>query len=288
MIEMPPEYQGRSPRPLSPPIWRRLSWRGWTIVGMAVGVLLIAALAVARRDQTAHAEVEGARTPDEAERIDTVVKIDSAAQRFIGIVLATANAAAGEALVANGTITYDANRASVVAPRAEGRVLAVRADLGDQVGAGTVLAVLDSPDVGQTQGELERARASVELMRQNYEREKRLFEQSVSSRKELLEAESAYRTAQADSNSAAARLRALGAAADGNGTFRLYAPIAGTVVERNAMPGQIAGPSTNLFTVADMRRLWITVDVYESDAERVRRGARAWVMPRAATGDSFP
>ena len=269
--------------------WRRLGRRRWIAVAGAGAVLLLVLWAFTRNsDRVAHAEAESAAEADEKEsRLDTVVTIDSAAQRFIGITLAPATEAAAEALVANGTITYDANRASVVAPRAEGRVLAVRGDLGQHVAAGSVLAVLESPEVGQTQGEWERARAELELARQNYEREKRLFEQSISSRKELLEAESAFRSAQADFNSAATRLRAFGAATDASGTFHLLAPIAGTIVDRAAMPGQIAGPSTVMFTIADMRRLWIAVDVYEMDAARVRSGARAWVMPRAMPGERF-
>jgi len=265
--------------------WRGLGRGRWIAVAGGIAGLLVIVWAVARRgDGVAHAETEGAES--EA-AVDTFVIIDSAAQRFIGIALVPATEAAAEALVANGTITYDANRASVVAPRAEGRVLAVRTDLGQHVAAGSVLAVLESPEVGQIQGEWERARATLELARQNYEREQRLFEQLVSSRKELLEAESAFRSAQADFNSAATRLRAFGAATDASGTFRLLAPIGGTVVERAAMPGQIAGPSTVLFTIADMRRLWITVDVYEMDAARVRSGVRAWVMPRAIPGERF-
>jgi membrane fusion protein, heavy metal efflux system len=266
--------------------WRQLGKRPWIAV---VGVVLVFLLWTFTRngDRVGRTEAESANADEKQARVDTVVTIDSAAQRFIGIALAAATGASAEVLVANGTITYDANRASVVAPRAEGRLLSVRADLGQGVTAGSILAVLESPEVGQTQGEWERARAALQLARQNYEREQRLFAQSISSRKDLLEAESAFRSAQADSNSAAARLRAFGAATDASGTFHLVAPIAGTVVERNAMPGQIAGPSTILFTIADMRRLWITVDVYEMDAPRVRTGARVWVMPRAMPGERF-
>ena len=53
------------------------------------------------------------------------------------------------------------------------------------------------------------------------------------------------------------------------------------------MPGQIAGPETKLFTVANLRRLWMTVEVYESDAGRVRQGARAEVRPRALPDETF-
>ncbi len=232
---------------------------------------------------------DGEKQGGESERTgaDSVVVLDTAALALAGIETATAAVQNGSTLTANGTITYDANHVSVVAPRAEGRVAGVRADLGQRVAAGAVLAVVESGDVGQTRGELDRSRANVELARQNFEREQRLYAQSISSQKEMIEAEAAYRTAQADYASAASKLRSLGAGRGQGGTYALTSPIAGTVVERNATPGQIAGPETPLFTVADLRRVWITVDVYEADAERVGQGMPAMVTTRAMPGISF-
>jgi RND family efflux transporter MFP subunit len=47
------------------------------------------------------------------------------------------------------------------------------------------------------------------------------------------------------------------------------------------------GPSSNLFTVADIGRVWITVDVYEGDLSRVQKGATAVVVPTALPNESF-
>ena len=219
---------------------------------------------------------------------DSTVILDSTAQRLAGVELMTVTPDSGGGLVANGTITYDGNHVSVVASRAEGRVSQVRADLGQRVRAGDVLALVESPEVGQSQGDLERAEAGVDVARRNYEREKRLYEQSISSQKEMLEAENAYRTAQADLKGTRAKLRALGAATARGGTFGLASPISGVIVERHATPGQIVGPETDLFTVADLRHVWITVDLYETDFGRVHNGAAVRVMPSALPADTFP
>lgn len=265
--------------------------RRWTIVVVLAAFLLLLLFTLTRREAESVAS-EGlpageAETTGE-ERLDSVVTLDSTALQRTSIELAVVGTAAESGLLANGTITYDANRVSVIAPRAEGRVVAVRADLGERVRAGSILVTLSSSEVGQMQGELERARVERDVARQNFAREKRLFEQSISSQKEMLEAEGAFKTAQASFASAEAQLRALGAAHSQGGTFGLVTPIAGTVVERNATPGQIAGPEASLFTVADLRRVWITVDVYESDFSRIRKGAGAFVLPRALPADSFP
>ena len=265
--------------------------RRWPIVSLAATVLIIAVLALTRRRGAASTgEESGSKAvagAEAGERLDTVVTLDSTSLSLTDLELAAVGTARGGALIANGTITYDANRVSVVAPRAEGRVVAVRADLGASVTVGSVLAVAESREVGQTRGEMERARANLEVAQNSFEREKRLYEQSISSQKEMLEAQAAYRAALADYNSAVAQISGLGAGAGQGGVYELTSPLAGNVVERSAMPGQIVGPSTNLFTIADLRRVWIVVDVYETDVGRVRRGAPAAIIPRGYPGEQF-
>ena len=277
--------------------WRALARRRWPLVAVGLAALVLGAWIVSHRGQRAEgAEAKGAESGDGVskegkEGTDSVVALSTASRRLIEIELTTVSSSGAATLTANGTITYDANHVSVVASRAEGRVVAVRADLGQAVQQGSVLAILESSEVGQTRGELERAQANLEVAKQTYEREKSLYEQQVSSQKEMLEAQAAYRSAQAEYNAARSKIRALGASVDGpdaaGGSFALVSSVAGTVVERNAMPGQIAGPATNLFTVADLRRVWINVDVYESDVRRVRVGAPAKIVTRAMPRQTF-
>jgi cobalt-zinc-cadmium efflux system membrane fusion protein len=269
--------------------WRDAARRRWPWIVGALVVLVLALWALRRRGSEA-TEARPAAADSTAEKAanDSVVALDSAALRMAGIRTMDITATSAGALVVNGTITYDANRVSVLSSRAEGRIAAVRADLGQSVFAGQVLALIESQDVGQTRGDLERARANVDVARKNYEREERLFREQISPQKELLEAEAALRTAEADFNSARSRLQAVGASGGQGATFGLASPIAGTVVERNASPGQVAGPSASLFTVADLRHVWITADVYEGDLPRVRQGAPAVVVPTALPNETFP
>ena len=271
--------------------WRFPMRRRWPVAAGIVFLLLMAILMLARRghgEKSTDTVVngDGARAR-EREVIDSVVTLDSTSLGLADIAIAPVGAFAGSGLVANGTITYDANRVSVIAPRTEGRVIAVRTDLGAQVSAGAVLALVESREVGQTRGELARARANLDVAQNNYEREKRLYEQSISSQKEMLEAQGAYKTALAEYDGASAQITGLGAQGGQGSVYSLTSPLGGAVVERNAMPGQIVGPSTNLFTVADLRHVWISVDVYEGDVARVRQGAAAEVSPRALPDETF-
>ncbi len=259
----------------------------WPVAAAAAAVLLAVLWFTIGRGR---GPVEAATARPEATTgsRDSVVVLDSTAQRLADVELFTVAASNSSTLVVNGIITFDADRVSVVSSRTEGRITAVRADLGQTVRAGEVLAIAQSAEVGSTRGDLERARVGVDIARRNYEREKRLYAEQITPQKELLEAEGAFRTAEADFESASAKLRAIGASGGEGATFGLATSVSGTVVERNASPGQVVGPTTNLFTVADLRHVWITVDVYEGDLARVVRGARAVVVPTAMAGQSFP
>lgn len=269
-----------------PSLTERFSRR--TLMLGAAGALILIALIVfaVRRDDAA--AVTAAASTEGAAATDSVVTLDTTALRLAGVEVAPAQVGSGNSLTANGTITFDANHVSIVAPRAEGRIMQVLADLGQQVTAGSVLATIESPEIGQTRGDLERARVAVSVSKRNYEREKRLYEQEISPQKEMLDAEVLYRTAEADLRSAQAKLRTYGALSGSGGSYGLRSAVSGTVVERNASPGQIVGPEASIFTVADLSHVWITVDVFETDLARVHEGAAAVVTPTAAPGTTFP
>lgn len=257
------------------------------IVGATLAFVLIAGWAIFRPKAPLVPAAAPALSTDAP---DSILVLDSTAQRLVAIQLETVTAGGGDNLIANGTITYDANRVSVVASNVSGRLVTVRADLGQPVAAGALLATVESPEVGAIRGDLERARSIVEIAQRNYDREKRLYEQQITPQRELLDAEATLRTAEADFRSATARLSAIGATNAGGGegaTFGLAAPIAGVVVDRTASPGQSVGPTTSLFTIADLRYVWINVDVYEGDLARVRTGAAASVSPSAYSTEQF-
>lgn len=201
-----------------------------------------------------------------------VVLLDTAAVAVAGIQVGTAGTVETSGLPVTGTITYDANLVSHIGPRTEGRVVRLAADIGERVRNGEVLAVLVSPDVGQVRAEEHEAEALLEIAQENYEREQRLEQQGISSRKELLDAEAELRRAEAALQSAEQRLDALGAGHGEGGQFAITAPFPGVVVAREASRGEVASPSEQLFTVANLERLWIELDIFERDLRRVDEG----------------
>ncbi|MEQ9398920.1 MAG: efflux RND transporter periplasmic adaptor subunit [Longimicrobiales bacterium] len=233
-------------------------------------------------DNHAAEEAAGAEGPP-------TVHLDSATLAVSGVVVGETRGVAAGTLPVTGSITYDQNRVSHVGPKTQGRVVELMAEVGSRVESAQVLAHLESPEVGATRADLHEAQALLDIAQENYDRETRLETQGISSRRELLDAEAELRRVQARLRSAEERLRVLGAALHGDGGhFDVTAPYAGVVVERHAGRGEVVGPSDQLFTVADLSRLWIELDIYERDLPRVRPDQPVAVTTAAWPDRIFP
>ncbi len=216
------------------------------------------------------------------------VHLDSTALALSGVTVGTAEVVGAGSLEVTGDITYDQNRVSHIGPKIEGRVVELVVEVGSDVREGSVLAHLESPEVGTTRVDLHEAESLLEIARENYSREERLEAQGISSRRELLDAEAELRRVEARVRSAEERLRVFGADLHGEGGhFDVASPYDGVVVERHAGRGEVVGPSDQLFTVADLSRLWIELDIYERDLSAVAVGQPVVVETTAWQGRQF-
>ncbi len=174
-----------------------------------------------------------------------------------------------------------------------GRVGAIRADLGQSVRAGAVLAQLASPDFGQAQADTARAQADQRLAQQSLARQRELFEAGIVARKDLEQAEADAARARAESARAGARTRLYGSGGGVDQQLALTATLAGVVVERNLNPGQElrpeqGGPGTPaLFVITDPRSLWVQVDAREGDLASLQPGSRFVLRVPAYPGEAF-
>jgi cobalt-zinc-cadmium efflux system membrane fusion protein len=234
------------------------------------------------------ADAVAVNAEESAEAEEGTVHLDSAALALSGVIVDSVTRVDAGALPVTGRITYDQDRVSHIGPKTQGRVVELMAEEGSRVDAGQVLAHLESPEVGSIRAELHEAEALLGIARENFEREQRLEAQGISSRREVLYAEAEYRREQARLRSAEERLRVLGASLHGDGGhFDVTSPYEGVVVQRHAGRGEVMGPSDQLFTVADLTRLWIELDIYERDLVRVREGQDVQVTTAAWSGRTF-
>ncbi len=165
-----------------------------------------------------------------------------------------------------------------------GRVLRVVADAGRTVRAGDTLAVIASPDFGQAQADARRAATDLSLADRTLARTRDLFAHGVVAEKDVQAAEADDARARAEAQRSAARLALYGGdSAAVDQSLVLRAPLGGVVVERNITPGQEVRPDqmlanapqlfAPLFVVTDPSRLWVQLDLPESELADVRNGA---------------
>jgi Cu(I)/Ag(I) efflux system membrane fusion protein len=67
----------------------------------------------------------------------------------------------------------------------------------------------------------------------------------------------------------------------------VYAPSSGIVLKREALPGKYVEPGTTLYEVADLSRVWISADIYESEVAAVKLDQPISVSFAAYPGETF-
>jgi cobalt-zinc-cadmium efflux system membrane fusion protein len=173
-----------------------------------------------------------------------------------------------------------------------GRVIALRADLGDPVEAGAPLAEIDSPDFGQALANTRTAVGNLAMADKALARNKELLAHGAAAQKDVEAAEAAYVAALAEKDRAEAVLANYGGSDKGtNSVYLLRSPLAGMVVDKNINPGQEVradlmlanAPSlfVPLFVVSDPAKLWLQVDVAESDLSSLQAGQKLQIHSRA-------
>jgi len=198
---------------------------------------------------------------------------------------------AGEGVTALGELKVDETAYAEAGSPIPARVTALLAAPGDAVRRGQALAELQSTELGRARADHAAALARAELAGKTVERKRSLAADRIVPQGELQRAEAEAEAAKAEARAASASLDALGvtdglSAADLS-RFVLRAPLAGTVLERRAVLGAAADPSTPLFRIAELSRLWLVVQAAERDAVRLRVGALARITLAALPGEAL-
>src|SRR2546427_10745900 len=200
--------------------------------------------------------------------------------------------------VTEGKIAIDEDRSTPVFSPYAGRVTRLLAKPGDQVVKGQPLFVIEAADNVQAQNDfiaamaaMNKAKSALDLAQLQGARAKDLFEGKAvplkdyqQSQATLIPAENDMRSSQTAMEAARNKLRILGLTDEDIATFQekgrinpeitIFAPLAGTVVQRKIGPGQYvnAGASDPVYVIGDLSTVWMTAFVRESDCANVAVG----------------
>ena len=176
--------------------------------------------------------------------------------------------------------------------RTNGYVRRWLVDIGDDVRAGQLLAVVDAPEVDQqlaaARADLQTARANQALAQSTATRWSNLLAKDAVSKQEADEKVGDFKARTAAANAAAANVARLSAT---QGFTRLIAPFAGTVTSRSAQVGQLVSAGATgaqpLFTVSDISRIRVYVRVPQGSSGQIRVGMHAKLDLPEYPGRSF-
>jgi cobalt-zinc-cadmium efflux system membrane fusion protein len=187
-------------------------------------------------------------------------------------------------LVTTGVVMPDISRSVPVITLASGRVVDIRARLGDKVQKDQVLLRVRSDDVAGGFDAYRKAVSDELLARKQLDRTKDLYEHGAMAQQDLEVAQDAEDDARTTLETATEHLRLLGNDPDKpNGIVDLVAPISGVITDQeitNAASVQ-AYSSPNPFTISDLSMVWVVCDVYENDMAAVRIGESAEIKLNA-------
>jgi cobalt-zinc-cadmium efflux system membrane fusion protein len=187
---------------------------------------------------------------------------------------------AGESLQApsltvTGVVSPDVSRTVPVISLASGRVVEIRARLGDTVQKGQVLLRVQSPDIAAAFADFRKATADEVLVRKQFDRAQILYDKGAISLNDFQVAEDAESKARVDLETALEHLHVLGVDKDSpSPVVDIKAPVSGVITDQQVTSASgVQGLSgANPFTISDLSHVWILCDVYENDLANVHVG----------------
>jgi cobalt-zinc-cadmium efflux system membrane fusion protein len=184
-----------------------------------------------------------------------------------------------------GVVSPDVARTVPVISLASGRVVEIRARLGDSVKKGQLLMRVQSADISSAFSDYRKAKTDEILARAQLDRAKLLYDKGALAQKEVELAQDAEDKAKVDVETTSERLHVLGTDLNHpTGIVDIFAPVSGVITEQNVTAAggvKTLDNSPNLFTISDLSYIWILCDVYENDLSNVHIGENAEVRLNA-------
>ena len=236
---------------------------------IAAPLCMLAALALVGCGSKVEADGKAEAPPPakvEREADANLVKVDHPEQYPLAT---TAQHNSAPELNVTGSVNPDVSRNIPVISLASGRVVGIFARIGDNVTKDQLLMRVQSSDISQAFSDYRSAVADEVLSRAQLERSKLLFEKGAVAQKDLEVSEDADAKAKITVENAVEKIRVLGADINHPSPIvDIKAPVSGVIVEQNVTASagvKTLDNSPNLFTIADLSKVWVVCDVYEND-----------------------
>lgn len=176
---------------------------------------------------------------------------------------------------ANGFINVPPESFASVSPYFGGYIKEIRLLSGQRVGKGQTLFVLENPEYLETQQSYLEAKSQLNYLKLDYERQKDLSTENVTSKKNYLKAESEYKMILARYESLRKKLQLMGinpsSVNESNlrSTISVASPISGFVTEINASKGLFLNPSDIAVKIMNTDQIYVELSIFEKNLMQI-------------------
>ncbi len=177
-----------------------------------------------------------------------------------------------------GMIDVPPENKAVVSATMGGYIKTAPLLVGDQVQKGQLLVTLENPEFVTLQQEYMEVKEQITYLQSEFERQKTLFEENISSKKKYLKAESDYKSTLARQSGLRKQLQLLNISVRNaeQGRFTsvatIYAPISGSISQVHIAIGEFVSPATPILEIINNDHLHIELAVFEKDILKLKKG----------------
>ena len=178
---------------------------------------------------------------------------------------------------ATGMIDVPPENRAVVTATMGGYIKTIPFLIGDKLKKGQPIATIENPEFIALQQSYMEVKENLSYLESEYERQKTMVEENITSQKSFLQAESGFKTAKARYNGLRKQLTLLNIspASVENGKITsivtVYAPITGSVTKVNVSRGTYVSPSMSIMEIIDNEHIHLELSIFEKDIMKLKK-----------------
>lgn len=185
-----------------------------------------------------------------------------------------------ETVKVNGMIDVPPRNKSSVTTFIGGYITKTPLLIGDTVKKGQLLVTLENTEFVEIQQNYLEVAEQLNYLKSEFNRQKTLFDEKITSEKNYLKAESAYKSNLAHYNGLRKKLQMMhlnpSKVEQGqiSSTINLYAPISGNITKVNVSNGTYVAPSDVILEIVDIDHIHLELSVFEKDILKIKKGQK--------------
>jgi membrane fusion protein, heavy metal efflux system len=190
-------------------------------------------------------------------------------------------------LTLTGKISFNEDEVARIFPLVSGNITGINVQLGDHVSKGQRLGVMQSSEMAGFGNDVVTSRTNLLIAKKNLDASEDMYKGGLLSQKDFVTAQQLYTQAQSQVKRSDEVLRINGG--NTQGEYIVRAPISGFIVEKQINNNMAIRNDNNnsLFTISNLKNVWVLANVYESNISQVHLGDEAEVTTLSYPGKIF-